>query len=86
LLHAKLTLNVFAAACRSHSWLIFLLQIKLTLKTASGKPVNAMVLEKLGTSNDDLDGGKRKRKLELLDNSESQKMRKMENQVEFVVS
>jgi hypothetical protein len=65
---------------------MFLLQIKLTLKTASGKPVNATVLEKLGTSNDDLDGGKRKRKLELLDNSESQKMRKMENQVQFVVS
>jgi hypothetical protein len=65
---------------------MFLLQIKLTLKTASGKPVNATVLEKLGTSNDDLDGGKRKRKLELLDNSESQKMRKMENQVQFVLS
>jgi hypothetical protein len=65
---------------------MFLLQIKLTLKTASGKPVNATVLEKLGTSNDDLDGGKRKRKLELLDNSESQKMRKMENQVQFMVS
>lgn len=56
-------------------------QIKLTLKTATGKPVNATVLEKLGTSNDDLEAGKRKRKLDLLDNTpEAQKMRKLENQ------
>jgi hypothetical protein len=60
----------------------FLVQIKLTLKTATGKPVNATVLEKLGTGNDDLEAAKRKRKLDLLDNSvEAQKMRKLENQV-----
>ena len=55
--------------------------IKLTLKTPSGKPSNQTVLDKLGTSREDLESEKRKRKLEDPKSSESIKQRKLENQV-----
>jgi len=54
--------------------------IKLTLKTPSGKPSNQTVLDKLGTSREDLESEKRKRKLEDPNSSESIKQKKMENQ------
>lgn len=54
--------------------------IKLTLKTATGRPANQTVLDKLGTNKEDLDSEKRKRKLEDPNSAESVKQRKLENQ------
>jgi len=57
-------------------------QIKLTLKTATGKPANSGVLDKLGTNKDDLFSDKqRKRKLELdPTHPDSVKLKKLESQ------
>lgn len=55
-------------------------QIKMTLKTVSGKPANQTVLDKLGTAKEDLDSEARKRKLEDPTAPESIKQRKLENQ------
>lgn len=55
-------------------------QVKMTLKTVSGKPVNQTVLEKLGTAKEDLDSEKRKRKLQDPAAPETVKQRKLENQ------
>ena len=59
-------------------------QIKLTLKTATGKPVNQTVLEKLGSSREELETELRKRKLENPHSSETVKQRKLENEVTFL--
>lgn len=55
-------------------------QIKLTLKTATGKPANTQVLDKLGTNKDDLECERKKRKLEDPSHPDSIKLKKLENQ------
>jgi len=55
-------------------------QMKLTLKTTSGKPANHAVLEKLGTNKDELDSEKRKRKMEDPTHPDTIKQKKLENE------
>jgi len=54
-------------------------QIKLTLKTTSGKPANQTVLEKLGTNKEDINES-RKRKLEDPNHPDAIRQKKLENQ------
>lgn len=55
-------------------------QIKLTLKSTSGKPANQAVLDKLGTNKEDIESEKRKRKIDDPSHPDVVKQRKLENQ------